>query len=67
MGLFDLFKKKKQPSMSDSLSKIYKVYFPKGIEQQKLLTNQLCKKLGNRYKYEEVACIFRRIPVQHFR
>lgn len=55
MGFFDLFKKKKQPSMPDTLSKIFKAYFPKGIEQQKLLTNQLCKKLGNRYKYEEVA------------
>ena len=48
MGFFDIFKRKKEPEMPEALAKVYKLFFPEGIGQQKLLTSQLCKKLGNR-------------------
>ena len=55
MGFFDIFKRKKEPEMPEALAKVYKLFFPEGIGQQKLLTSQLCKKLGNRYNEDIVA------------
>ena len=55
MGFFDIFKRKKEPAMPEALAKVFKLYFPNGIEQQKSLTEELRKKLGSRYSYEVVA------------
>ena len=55
MGLFDFFRRKKEPEMPEALAKIFKLYFPQGREQQKVLTEKLCKKLNNRFSFEEVT------------
>ena len=55
MGLFDFFKRKKEPSMPEALVKVHKLFFPNGIEQQQVLTEQLWRKFDNRYTKEEVT------------
>ena len=55
MGLFDFFRRKKEPEMPEALAKIFKLYFPQGREQQKVLTEKLCQKLNNRFSFEEVT------------
>jgi hypothetical protein len=35
MGFFDIFKRNKEPEMPEALAKVYKLFFPEGIGQQK--------------------------------
>lgn len=55
MGFFDLFRRKKEPEMPETLAKIFKLFFPKGREQQKVLTEQLCQKLNYRFNSADVT------------
>lgn len=55
MGFFDIFRRKKEPDMPEALAKVFNLFFPNGMEEQKTLTNQLMNKLGNRYDIELVT------------
>lgn len=55
MGLFDIFKKKKNPEMPAALAKVFALFFPGGVNEQKRLTDGLCAKLGGRYSTDYVG------------